>query len=467
MYTMPSELTKLPREATLVDLLSPTETKSSSSSFDALLRSQIVQNDDGRIAFSPEMTRAEERKILNEEMNQRIDEREPIDLNKENNMNSGEPRTDKIDERKETNTERCDSRTGDEKSPEKITEKEDHAVEKSTAEKEEIPVSDEIKKHDAIRDTGFDENTHLAHLQKMLLELLSLIQSLLHTQGEHPLRGDLIDLKDALQQFQESLTHNRGEKKVPLDALRLKSLLTQMKEALKNYDPKEAPGILANLKKALRNALQSSNRQEQTAKRPNAGEMKPLDIDNKVTDKVIAQNVTPSIKKGESQTARNDTADPGFQFSRTHFSTKNINTSGTIERRGGFHEQLQSIIQNARIFIKDSRNGSFSIRLYPESLGRLNINLGLEQGVLYGKFLVENNDAKNLLLDNIVHIKEQLADAGISVGEFQVHVRDEGYKLDHHIKEKTYTLKPVTGDQENQYDINAMKSHDGIIDMVI
>lgn len=466
MYTMPSELTKLPREATIVDLLSPAEAKSPSVSFDTLLRSQILQNDDNRIAFSPEPTRSEERKILNEEINERRDERETIDIHKENNMNSGEHRTDKIDERNETNTERCDSRIGDEKSPEKTTEKDDHAVEKSTAEKEESPVSDEIKKHDAIHDTGFNENTRLAHLQKMLSELLSLIQSLLHTQEKHPLRGDLIDLKNTLKHFQESITNNRGKKKAPLDALRLKSLLTQMKEVLKNYDPKEAPVILANLKKAIRNALRNSNRQEYTAERPNAGEMKPLDNDSKVTDKALAQNVIPSLKKGESQTTRNDTADPGFQFSRTHFSPKNSTALGTVERRGAFNEQLQSIIQNSRIFVKDSRNGSFSIRLYPESLGRLNINLGLEQGVLYGKFMVENNDAKNLLLDNIVHIKEQLADAGISVGEFQVHVRDEGYKLDHHLKEKTYN-KPVTGDQENQYDINAMKSHDGIIDMVI
>jgi flagellar hook-length control protein FliK len=87
-----------------------------------------------------------------------------------------------------------------------------------------------------------------------------------------------------------------------------------------------------------------------------------------------------------------------------------------------FKETLQELIDKAKISVRDNRNGSFTVRLNPQELGSVNVNLVMKNGVITGKFLVDNEDVKNILLNNIQELKNQLKDAGIEVGEFSVGV---------------------------------------------
>jgi flagellar hook-length control protein FliK len=137
--------------------------------------------------------------------------------------------------------------------------------------------------------------------------------------------------------------------------------------------------------------------------------------------------------------------------------------------REAFYEQLQQIIDKAKITVHDSKNGSFIFRLNPKELGSVNVNIGLEQGIVKGKFLVETNEAKELLIQNLDFVKTQLEESGISVGEFQVNVKEQGKPFDN--KENGKDIKVNSGlaslNTEEYENAAAVPKHNGSVNMVI
>ena len=137
-----------------------------------------------------------------------------------------------------------------------------------------------------------------------------------------------------------------------------------------------------------------------------------------------------------------------------------------------FRQSLQEVIDRARITVRDSNNGTFTVKLFPKELGSVNVNLLMENGVVSGRFLVDNDEAKNQLLDNLATLKEGLAEAGISVGEFSVNVsRDGRFTYENGEGDDGARLK-IPKDESaaavSVYDNNtASSSHDGHINMVI
>lgn len=142
-----------------------------------------------------------------------------------------------------------------------------------------------------------------------------------------------------------------------------------------------------------------------------------------------------------------------------------------IAKMPEFRQSLEDIMEKAKVTVKDNRNGSFAVKLFPKELGNVNVNLVLENGIVNGKFLVENNEAKNLLLENIESLKEQLLESGVSVGEFSVNVRDDRERFVRDENERK-TFNPSLNLKEtvaavNVYDFNGAYSHDGSINMII
>jgi flagellar hook-length control protein FliK len=133
-------------------------------------------------------------------------------------------------------------------------------------------------------------------------------------------------------------------------------------------------------------------------------------------------------------------------------------------------EHMNHIIDNARVVVRDSRNGSFSVRLYPRELGSMNVSLGLENGIVHGKFLVESPEARDLLMGSLDQIRQRLADSGIAVGEFRVDVNDRrGRRSGDAESEESYTVAPAQNREEIavEYETNAKPYHDGHINLVI
>jgi flagellar hook-length control protein FliK len=181
----------------------------------------------------------------------------------------------------------------------------------------------------------------------------------------------------------------------------------------------------------------------------------------------IVKGDNPYHRTGRDSQGNNDI----FNFShlKGDLSAKHADTPAQ-PKSGLFRENLDAIIQNAKVFVQDSRNGSFSLRLHPRELGSVNINLGLHDGVVHGKFLVNTQEARDLLLSNLELIKQQLQDAGISVGEFQVNVNDQrGRLLNGGDRDGITYIPPAEHavEIESEYISNARPIHDGHINLVI
>ena len=141
----------------------------------------------------------------------------------------------------------------------------------------------------------------------------------------------------------------------------------------------------------------------------------------------------------------------------------------TIENR----HQFQEILDKSKAFIKNGKNSKFSMKLNPEKLGRVFVDLAIEKGLMSAKFVVESSEAKTLLLQNIETIKSQLEESGVEISKFQVDVRSEQQKF----KEKNdnddnknagianANLNPQ--DLIDDYALNSMSQHIGSLNMVV
>jgi len=135
-----------------------------------------------------------------------------------------------------------------------------------------------------------------------------------------------------------------------------------------------------------------------------------------------------------------------------------------------FRENLESILQHAKVAVKDGQNASFSMRLHPRELGRVNVSLNLQDGVIIGKFMVDTLEAKNLLTQSLEQIRQQLSESGVQVGGFQVDVNDRRGELPgDRDAERTYAITPAeqAAEIEQEYAASAMARHDGHINVVI
>ncbi|MCL1833272.1 MAG: flagellar hook-length control protein FliK [Leptospirales bacterium] len=161
-----------------------------------------------------------------------------------------------------------------------------------------------------------------------------------------------------------------------------------------------------------------------------------------------------------------------YNSSKTDFSTKSeLDKLPKNMKMPDFKENLQEIIDKAKITVRDSRNGTFTVRLNPQELGSVNVNLIMKNGIITGKLLVDNEDVKNLLLNNLQELKLQLTEAGIEVGEFNVGVDSRHERNFSGNGDELYVLPSFDSDREiasaSQIYNSVSEMHIGHINMII
>ena len=469
----PASLIKERNSAT--DLLRHAEIKNLSSNFDEILNRQLInlKNDESLLAS---LSREDFRGMIYDE-NRNTYEREENHYYNENILRGARERDDlnKVTPEKPENN----------RFVKKAREEGEALYKSNTAEGVRDGESSVDESETPFGETGFgyEDNTiarskenaaSREDLREILLRLLSNSMLLNTLLGDYAKNGEIGDIRESLKKLLEQLTDSKNRKNantlLETALSRLRSLLKKIEEIPHLQKNARLLTTISNLKRELLNAskvLSDYYGKTERENGPSRAGFETSDI-NKLRNEILLSGNSSGDKRQENTTSSNDNAKMGFQFFKNSTPFRNTNSvSGTIHSRNAFNEQLQTIIQNARIVVRDSRNGSFSIRLYPESLGRVNINLGLEQGILNGRFLVDSMDSKNLLLENISIIKEQLQDAGISVGEFQVNVRDGGEQLfdadENMLSHRYYDA----ADSSSEYETIAAYLHDGTIDMII
>ena len=82
----------------------------------------------------------------------------------------------------------------------------------------------------------------------------------------------------------------------------------------------------------------------------------------------------------------------------------------------------QELTKNIRFVLKDNKEGEIKLILKPESLGKVRINLNLQENNIVGKIIVENNSVRQAFMNNLADLTKALEDSGFSSASLDVSV---------------------------------------------
>ena len=243
-------------------------------------------------------------------------------------------------------------------------------------------------------------------------------------------------VKSALEEFSSSGNLKDFEKSLAANLKKIPdAVIEQVLNKLNNKNQKAAlntEDIKKIIEKAVLQESAEGKRGIGVSKGRNIkqqGEAAEVKIENNAFS---SDKIKQAAVEGEGASGKKSFNDKGenkegfnFTFNKSDISGKRINQQQEMKGRSPeFRQSLQDIIDKARITVRDNRNANFNVKLYPRELGNVNVNLSLENGVVTAKFFVDSDEAKNLLSQNMDTLKQQLLDAGIEVGEFDVGVND-------------------------------------------
>lgn len=86
---------------------------------------------------------------------------------------------------------------------------------------------------------------------------------------------------------------------------------------------------------------------------------------------------------------------------------------------------INQVVKKADIFIGDSHQ-EMIMKLEPESLGKLNLKVVVENGIITAKFVAESQQVKEVLESSFNQLKDALQEKGIAVQGFSVSVGQQG-----------------------------------------
>jgi flagellar hook-length control protein FliK len=255
-----------------------------------------------------------------------------------------------------------------------------------------------------------------------------------------------------LRDFAKRLEHAREDAASPRDKAQLRALAQQSHELAEALAPR-------------------ARRQDKHGTTARAFDHERADAKERAGERTAALPVHAREEARDAQHSRGggQHAQSGLQFGRAEQgAARHAQHASAPQRAALFDDQLQQLMQGAKMSVRDNQNATLSLRLHPESLGRMSVNLGLEGGTLVGRFLVENTDAKNALVEQLASVRNELAEAGIAVGEFQVDVRGQDPRSagERAYEQPAYIHRAGQESVAGSYEGNAARAHYGAIDVV-
>ncbi len=83
-----------------------------------------------------------------------------------------------------------------------------------------------------------------------------------------------------------------------------------------------------------------------------------------------------------------------------------------------------SIVRQAKIMLSESDKAEIRLIIRPPELGRVRINLQMENGHIAGRILVDNGSVREVMEQNLPALQRAFAEAGLDVGSFEVSTGD-------------------------------------------
>lgn len=150
-------------------------------------------------------------------------------------------------------------------------------------------------------------------------------------------------------------------------------------------------------------------------------------------------------------------------FIQVNTKDHTTNTTATVSKPLE-QNQLMQLLNRAKV-MQEGQRTSLSLKLYPESLGKLSVTVGLEHGIVSGRFLVESQEAKEQLLLQLESIRQELENNGVQVGDFEVNVKEH--------RQREFTEMSGLSQKQNvesaEYEAIGSRYiyHDGLLDVII
>ena len=343
-----------------------------------------------------------------------------------------------------------------------------HTMEKKPAPEQQGALAEKADAGNRARQNRKEKKTadsDMRDIQESLHRMIDLLKG-----KEQP---ELRSVKASVKEFHDLLS----DPKKGADRWLVKKSLDKLSDAIEGLAAKIKSGKNEHLAGALAGVRDMAKKMKAAGERNQQRNQGATDtIAPAVKDLLVRMETVVEAMKGDGAHHRPGSGDQGntanFSFTglKSDMAARQPDAAVVTQKNSIFRENLENIIQNAKVVVRDSRNGSFSVRLHPEELGTVNISLSLHDGVVRGKFLVETQDAKDLLAGNLENIKQQLSEAGIAVGEFQVDVNDQrGRMLYDRGDDRAAYIAPAEQqvEIESEYMANAAAYHDGRINLVI
>ncbi len=135
------------------------------------------------------------------------------------------------------------------------------------------------------------------------------------------------------------------------------------------------------------------------------------------------KNNTESSKKDKTQQIKADDLSQKFvnhlvNSFEARFSSVKVTE---IQAMPDIREIVNQILEQVKIHVNNA-NTSIEIQLTPESLGKVQVSVENNNGIMTAKFQAESRVAKEAIESNLIQFKEHLAEQGIKVDSVEVSV---------------------------------------------
>jgi hypothetical protein len=85
----------------------------------------------------------------------------------------------------------------------------------------------------------------------------------------------------------------------------------------------------------------------------------------------------------------------------------------------------QTIVRQARVIMSEANRGEIRLVIRPPELGRVRIDLQMENGHIAGRILVDNGSVREVFEQNLASLQRAFAEAGLELGDLEVSTSGE------------------------------------------
>ena len=240
----------------------------------------------------------------------------------------------------------------------------------------------------------------------------------------------------------------------------------------------EFSAVSGSLKNNLKSDLKSGLKTEKKDSKESAAKLKIVDVrrnSSAASEKAfkIEKGAEPGVAKSEGSDAFKmlsaSESEAVLDFSKEHSRSQNIKSfqsSVTAQLKDSLNSQ---IVKQAGIVVKDNGTGEIKLVMKPESLGKVRIQLSLNDNHIAGRIIVENNIVREIFESNLENLYKAFGSEGFESGALEVLVEGQGGKQGsaQHKGRQGVSSKTVQSIENSIPEVTDAEWRDNAVNMVV